>query len=57
VTKQVVRATYDAENKLLRLHEPLEGVPDGAILWVTITRIEDDPDAELGRSDTVTSED
>lgn len=38
-----VTGVYDAKRNVIVLDEPLEGVPDGAILWVTITPIAKKP--------------
>jgi hypothetical protein len=42
--RRVYTAIYDAEHKLLRLTEPLEGVEDGAIVQITIALHREDPE-------------
>ena len=38
-----VTGVYDAKRNAIVLDEPLEGVPDGTILRVTLTSIEKEP--------------
>lgn len=44
---RTVRATYDAAAKVLRLHEPLEGIAHGTRVWITdIQTLEPSPEEQ-----------